>query len=235
MSGPHTILVVDDQKDICESLCEHLDRVGFAALGATDAKSARMLLQSHHVDLVVLDIMMPGEDGLDLCRSLRATSSIPIIFLSALADDTDKIVGLEVGGDDYLTKPFNPRELVARIKAILRRSDSVETAAPESDQRRFAGWTLHEAQAELRSEDGVIVALSAGEVAILCALLTRPDQVMSRDDIMLHARGRQTLAFERSIDNTISRLRKKIETDPGAPRIIKTVRGGGYRLVTTDG
>ncbi|MEO1575313.1 MAG: response regulator [Pseudomonadota bacterium] len=234
MTARHTILVVDDQSDICESLCDYLNGIGFDAIGATDAAAARARLASTAVDLVVLDIMMPGEDGLELCRSLRASSAIPIIFLSALGDDTDRIVGLEVGADDYLSKPFNPRELVARIRAILRRSESTPAASSTAPIRSFCGWTLHESQSELRRDDGVIVVLSAGEVDLLCALLSQPDAVMSRDDIMLHAKGRASLAFERSIDNTVSRLRKKIEVDPAAPRIIKTVRGGGYRLLTTE-
>lgn len=234
MTAPHTILVVDDQSDICESLCDYLNGIGFKALGATDTAAARAQLDKSNVDLAVLNIMMPGEDGLELCRSLRATSSIPIVFLSALGDDTDRIVGLEVGADDYLTKPFNPRELVARIRAILRRADGAASPAPAASIHSFFGWTLHESQAELRHDDGVIVVLSAGEVDLLRALLSRPNDVMSRDDIMLHAKGRATLAFERSIDNTVSRLRKKIEADPAAPRIIKTVRGGGYRLVASN-
>lgn len=233
MDDKTTILVVDDQPDIVESLCAHLGKSGFVAEGAKDAQAARARLAQDGVSLVVLDIMMPGEDGLSLCRYLRETGQTPVILLTALADDTDRIIGLEVGADDYLTKPFNPRELVARIRAVLRR---VTGAAPLQKQpeslTQFAGWRLDETQSELTRSDGLIVPLSSGEVALLQVFLRQPGEVLSRDDLMNSSRGRENHPFERSIDNMIARLRRKMEADPKNPRIIKTVWGGGYRFVT---
>lgn len=228
------ILVVDDDREIRESLCAHLERMGFVTSSAASAGAARDVLDERAIDLIILDIMMPGEDGLTLCRHVREVRNTPVILLTALSDDTDKIIGLEVGADDYVAKPFNPRELVARIKAVLRRAgDQVHTgAAADTTPLVFANWTLDEDQGELKRDDGVIVVLSTGELSLLKALLARQGETLSRDDLMQLTRGRETFAFERSIDNTIARLRKKIETEPATPRIIKTVRGGGYRLVS---
>ena len=226
------ILIVDDEPDIRESLSDHLSRLGFEPATAASAKEARDHLAQSEADLVVLDIMMPGEDGLSLCRSLRATSNIPVILLTALADETDRIVGLEIGADDYLTKPFSPRELVARIKAVLRRALTDTADAGQDMVLHFGKWTLDPDQAELHRKDGVIVPLSTGELSILKVFLSNPGATLSRDDIMEQSRGRETLPFERTIDNMISRLRRKVEDDPKNPRLIKTVRGGGYRLVT---
>lgn len=233
MSEQATILVVDDDAEIRESLCAHLQRSGFAAHGEESAAAARLWLKSDRPTLVLLDIMMPGEDGLSLCRHLREVDKTPVILLTALTDDTDKIVGLEIGADDYVTKPFNPRELVARIRAVLRRSQTSDPAPSASASPRFAGWTLNEQQSELTRDDGLVVPLSAGELSILTVFLDHRGETLSRDDLMRLSRGRETLAFERTIDNVISRLRKKVEKDPANPRIIKTVRGGGYRLVST--
>lgn len=228
-NGPR-ILVVDDETDIRETLCAHLERNGFDARPAVDAAAARDILADAPIDLVVLDVMMPGEDGLSLCRHLRETTETPIILLTALADDTDRIVGLEIGADDYVAKPFNPRELVARIKAVLRRTAS---GGPKMRGHliSFADWRLDLEQGELRRRDGVIVPLSTGEAMLMKVFLESPAEVLSRDDLMERTRGRETQPFERSIDNMISRLRRKIEVDPTNPRIIKTVWGGGYRLV----
>lgn len=231
------ILVVDDEPDIRETLCAHLGRNGFEAVSAENADNARTLLKSQETDLVVLDIMMPGEDGLSLCRHLRETSNTPVILLTALADDTDRIVGLEIGADDYVTKPFNPRELIARIKAVLRRAGTGNAAANDDSKAtivdgllKFDRWQLDTAQSELRRDDGLIVPVSTGELSLLRVFLTHPGDVLSRDDLMELTRGREALPFERSIDNMISRVRRKIEADPKTPRIIKTVWGGGYRL-----
>lgn len=232
MSEHAVILVVDDDTEIRDTLCAHLTKMGFVAVQAESAATARNFLKQNSADLVVLDIMMPGEDGLSLCRHLQEVGKTPVILLTALADDTDKIVGLEVGADDYLTKPFNPRELVARIRAVLRRSGEVVAPTASNGVRSFANWSLDEQQSELTRDDGVIIFISSGELALLVAFLDRPGEVLSRDDLMQITRGRETLAFERSIDNTIARLRKKVEIDPATPRIIKTVRGGGYRLVS---
>jgi len=229
------ILVVDDEADIRESLCAHLQRSGFATASAASADEARTWLNDNRAGLVLLDIMMPGEDGLSLCRHLREVDKTAVILLTALADDTDKIVGLEIGADDYVTKPFNPRELVARIRAVTRRVEPSTQMADKSPQtKQFAGWIFDEEQSEIKRKDGVVVTLSAGEASILKVFVEHAGHVLSRDDLMQHSRGRDTLAFERTIDNVISRLRKKIEVDPSQPRIIKTVRGGGYRLVSAN-
>jgi len=230
-----TILVVDDETDIRESLCAHLERSGFKAASAASAADARDWLSSNQAALVLLDIMMPGEDGLSLCRHLREVDKTPVILLTALTEDTDKIVGLEIGADDYVTKPFNPRELVARIRAVLRRSSNPDSTPHKTAKVSFAGWVLNEEQSEITRQDGLVVTLSAGELSILKVFVEHIGEVLSRDDLMRHSRGRDTLAFERTIDNVISRLRKKIETDASNPRIIKTVRGGGYRLVSSGG
>ncbi|MEP1143216.1 MAG: response regulator [Henriciella sp.] len=229
-----TILVVDDEDDIRESLCAHLERSGFSAAGAASAADARGWLNTNDAALVMLDIMMPGEDGLSLCRHLREVDKTPVILLTALTDDTDKIVGLEIGADDYITKPFNPRELVARIRAVLRRSVGKEDEPSGSGPASFSGWILDEEQSEITNTEGLVVTLSAGELSILKVFLEHAGEVLSRDDLMQFSRGRETLAFERTIDNVISRLRKKIEADVSNPRIIKTVRGGGYRLVSAS-
>ncbi len=188
------------------------------------------MLDNGSYDLLVLDIMMPGEDGLNLCRRLRARSNLPIVFLTAVAEETDRIIGLEMGADDYLVKPFNPRELLARIRAVLRR------AAPEPpetlDQYRFAGWILDPSKRELRNPDGVLVPLSTGEYDLLIAFLDRPQRVLNRDQLLDLTRGREALPFDRSVDVQLSRLRRKIEIDPKDPNLIKTVRGGGYVLVS---
>ncbi len=233
MTETATILVVDDEDDIRESLCSHLERSGFRTRSAASAVEARTWLTSNKAELVLLDIMMPGEDGLSLCRHLREVDKTPVILLTALTDDMDKIVGLEIGADDYVTKPFNPRELVARIRAVLRRSTDKSASPAKPKPNTFAGWVLDEEQSEITRTDGLVVTLSAGELSILKVFIDHAGDVLSRDDLMQHSRGRDTLAFERTIDNVISRLRKKIEVDASNPRIIKTVRGGGYRLVSS--
>ncbi|MEQ8665373.1 MAG: response regulator [Rhodospirillales bacterium] len=233
---PH-ILIVDDHRDIREPLARYLEKNGCRVTEAADAAAARRILKAGAPDLVVLDIMMPGEDGLSLTRDLRAQSSpqrsLPIILLTAVAEDTDRIVGLEMGADDYVTKPFNPRELLARIKTVLRRSRDLppERDAVENTQYRFAGWAFDAAKRELTDENGVIVPLSTGEFMLLHALVKRPGIVLSRDQLLDLTRGRDAVVFDRSIDNQVSRLRKKIEADPSDPRIIKTHWGGGYSFV----
>ncbi|MCY4488712.1 MAG: response regulator [Deltaproteobacteria bacterium] len=229
--SPH-VLVVDDHRDIREPLSRYLEEHGVRVTAADSSAAARRALQAAAVDLVVLDIMMPGEDGLDLCRYLRATTRIPVILLTAMAEDTDRIVGLEVGADDYVTKPFNPRELSARIKAVLRRTQSLppgrEPRAAET--YRFDRWTLDMGGRELVDEDGVVTPLSTGEFRLLTALLERPGMVLSRDQLLDLTRGRRAAAFDRAVDNQVSRLRRKLERDPARPRLIATVWGGGYRF-----
>jgi two-component system OmpR family response regulator len=187
------------------------------------------VLADAHIDLVLLDLMLPGEDGLSLCRWLRGQGNVPIIMLTAKGEEVDRVIGLEMGADDYLPKPFGSRELVARIRAVLRRSRAGE-ATPERKPRlyRFGRWALNVEARELLRADGVVVPLSTGEYDLLLALVERPQRVLSRDQLLDLARGRAAQALDRSIDTQVSRLRKKLEEDPGEPRIIQTVWGGGY-------
>ena len=224
------LLVVDDHRDIRELLARFLTQHGFRVSTAEGAAAARRLLKASNVDLVVLDIMMPGEDGLSLCRELRATTSIPVILLTAVAEDTDRIVGLEMGADDYVTKPFNPRELLARVRAVLRRTLSLPPQRGElpAEQLAFDRWRLDVARRELVDADGVAVPLSTGEFLLLSAFVARPRVVLNRDQLLDLTRGRDAAPFDRSIDNQVSRLRRKIERDPKRPELIKTHWGGGY-------
>lgn len=226
--SPH-ILVVDDQRDIRDLLARYLVKHGLRASVAENAEAARKLLRAAQIDLIVLDIMMPGEDGLSFTRAIRETQDIPVILLTAMGEETDRIVGLEVGADDYLPKPFNPRELLARIKAVLRRARRVPRArSPSKGQLCFDGWKLDLARRELLDEHGVSVALSTGEFRILVALLERPGVVLTRAQLLDLTRGRSAQSFDRSIDNQISRLRRKIERDRKHPSLIKTAWGDGY-------
>lgn len=224
------ILVVDDHRDIREPLSRYLGQHGYRVSSAASATEARRVLGTGAVDLVVLDIMMPGEDGLSLCRHLRETQGIPVILLTAMAEDTDRVVGLEMGADDYVVKPFNPRELLARIKAVIRRTQSLppRRQAPQEESLRFAGWTLHLARRELLGADGVAMPLSTAEFQLLSAFLDHPRVVLSRDQLLDLTQGRSAAPFDRSIDNQVSRLRRKVEQDPREPVLIKTVWGGGY-------
>jgi two-component system OmpR family response regulator len=233
MDGTPHILVVDDHKDIRDLLARYLDQNGLRVTTAADAGAARRVLKSAAIDLVVLDIMMPGEDGLSLCRHLREATSIPVILVTAMAEETDRVVGLEIGADDYVTKPFNPRELLARIKAVLRRAQSLP---PGRDvlavgKVRFDRWTLDLDRRELVDADGVVTPLSTGEFRLLAVFVEHPGRVLSRDQLLDLTRGRAAAAFDRSIDNQVSRLRKKIEHDPRNPTLIKTVWGGGYSFI----
>jgi two-component system OmpR family response regulator len=231
---PH-ILVVDDSRDIRELLVRYLEANGFRASAADGADSARRLLKTSAVDLAVLDVMMPGEDGLSLCRSLHFEADLPVIMLTARGEDVDRILGLEMGADDYIAKPFNPRELVARIGAVLRRTNAMprKGGGQRPAQVRFDRWTLDTAQRELAGPDGTIVPLSAGEFRLLVAFIERPNISLSRDQLLDITKGRNADPFDRSIDNAVSRLRRKIEDDPKTPRLIKTVWGGGYVFTAT--
>jgi len=230
MNGPPHILIVDDHREIRDLVFRILTREGFRVSTAQDGRTMRKVLADARIDLVLLDIMLPGEDGLTLCRSLRAASQIPIIMLTAKGEEVDRIVGLEMGADDYLPKPFGGRELVARIKAVLRRS----RIAPEVETKvkpkvyRFDRWSLNSQARELVREDGVTVPLSSAEFELLLALVQRPQRVLSRDQLLDLTRGRVAGPFDRSIDTQVSRLRKKIERDPSDPKIVQTVWGGGY-------
>ena len=228
-SQPH-VLVVDDERDILDPLASHLSKNGFRVSKAADAAAAREILATHAIDIAVVDIMMPGEDGLALTGFMRATSKTPVILLTAMAEETDRIVGLELGADDYVAKPFSPRELVARIKAVLRRSPNDQVAAPDVDAYAFGDWILRTGERELVHRQGKQVPLSTGEYNLLLAFVTHPRRVLTRDQLLDLSQGREMAAFERSIDNTISRLRKKLEADARDPKLIKTVWGGGYTL-----
>ncbi len=227
------ILIVDDHREIRELVSRVLSKEGFRVSAAADGRAMRKVLADARIDLILLDLMLPGEDGLSLCRALRAESDIPIIMLTAKGDEVDRVIGLEMGADDYLPKPFGSRELVARIRAVLRRGRSAPSEAVQRSSRyRFDQWVLDVGARELIRGDGVTVSLSTGEYDLLLALLEHPQRVLSRDQLLDLARGRSASAFDRSIDTQVSRLRKKIEADPGDPKIIKTVWGGGYTLTT---
>jgi len=226
--SPH-ILVVDDHRDIRDLVGRYLVKYGMRVTTADGGAEMRKVLKSAAIDLIVLDVMMPGEDGLSLTRYIGETSRIPVILLTAMGEETDRIIGIEMGADDYLVKPFNPRELMARIKAVLRRTHELPPgAAPDTGRLTFAGWTFNPQTRELIDADGVDVALSSGEFQLLSAFVARPGMVLSRDQLLDLTRGRQAVPFDRAIDNQVSRLRRKIEADPKEPEIIRTVWGGGY-------
>jgi len=226
---PH-ILVVDDNREIRDLLARFLAKHEFRVSTAEDGKAMRRVLEKSRIDLLILDLMLPGEDGLTLCRELRVRSNIPIVMLTAMGEETDRIVGLEMGADDYVPKPFNPRELLARVKAVLRRAQALPEPgkAPEQTVLCFAGWTFDMARREIVSEDGVAVPLSTGEFDLLATFVAHPRHVLSRDQLLDLTRGREAAPFDRSIDTQVSRLRRKVEKDAKDPQIIKTVWGGGY-------
>ncbi|MEL3925635.1 response regulator [Aeromonas enteropelogenes] len=228
--GSTHILVVDDHSEIRDLLKRFLEQHGLRVSCARDGKEMKRLLEEREFDLLVLDLMMPGEDGLTLCRELRVKSSIPIIMLTAMGEETDRIIGLEMGADDYLAKPFNPRELLARIKAVMRRTQADTQPSPETLTRdlRFDRWLLDINRRELVDEDGVGLSLSTAEFDLLKVFLERPQRVLSRDQLLDLARGREAVAFDRAIDTLVSRLRRKLERDPKNPELIKTIWGGGY-------
>ena len=227
--APH-IALVDDHRDIRDLVSKYLSQHGYRVSVAENGAALRRLLERSAPDLVVLDIMMPGEDGLSVCRHLRSTTNLPIIFLTAMAEETERIIGLEIGADDYLTKPFNPRELLARIKAVLRRVNSLPPQRDKLKARtiRFDRWLLNVGRRELVNSAGVGVPLSTAEFRLLKAFLDHAGLVLTRDQLLDLTAGRAAEAFDRSIDNQVSRLRKKIELDPKMPILIKTHWGGGY-------
>lgn len=230
-STPH-ILVVDDHQDIRDLVARYLEEHGYRVSVANGGEQMKSVIRASAIDLVVLDIMMPGDDGLTLCRSLREQGDIPVIMLTAMAEQTDRVVGLEMGADDYLTKPFFPRELLARIKAVLRRTEAMppERKSLNEELVQFDRWKLDLPRRELIGEDGVAVPLSTAEFKLLTTFLAHPKRVLSREQLLDLTRGRQADVFDRSIDNQVSRLRRKIEPDPSHPELIKTVWGGGYTL-----
>jgi two-component system OmpR family response regulator len=224
------ILVVDDDQQIRTGLGRFLVSQGLRVSQAADGKRMLDLLACGNIDLVVLDVMLPGDDGFSLCRKLRATSEVPIVLLTAVSSETDRIVGLELGADDYLTKPFQPRELVARIRAILRRVHSLPPGLrpPRQAIFRFGGWSLDVTSRTLTSPAGALVALTDGELELLQAFVEHPQTVLSREQLLDLTRGRATVLFDRSIDVQVMRLRRKIEDAPDSPTIVKTIRNGGY-------
>ena len=232
MSTPDHVLIVDDDAEIRALLSEYLERNGYRVTTAGDGKAMWSALDARKPDLVVLDVMMPGDDGLTLCRNLRARSTLPVIMLTARGDETDRIVGLEMGADDYLPKPFSPRELLARVKSVLRRARSLpESAVPvHAPALRFAGWTLDTRARHLVAPDGIVVPLSGVEFKLLSAFLSRPNAVLTRDQLIELMLSRDAAPFDRAIDVQVSRLRQRLRDDARAPRLIKTVRGEGYVL-----
>ena len=228
-SQPH-ILVVDDDQEITTLLCAYLARFGFHAHAAADADTMRAQLARQAIDLVVLDLMLPGTDGLALAREVRARSALPIIMLTARTSPYDRVLGLEMGADDYMDKPFEPRELVARIQSVLRRTHLRGDAAA-ADLLRFDGWTLRRQERQLVAPDGLVVPLSNAEYRLLCTFLAMPRHLFSRAELMERARGRSLESFERSIDLLISRLRHKLAgAGLHGSQLIRTVRGAGYML-----
>lgn len=228
------ILIVDDDPEIRDLLKDYLEKQHFRVSTARDGNEMWRALKRGQIDLVVLDIMLPGEDGITLCRKLRDESDVMIVMLSAVGEESDRIIGLEVGADDYLAKPFSPRELLARIKALTRRTTG--TLADQRKARRLAdlpmidfnNWQLDQNKRRLLDPEGVAVPLSTAEYELLVAFLEHPNRVLTRDQLLDLTKGREAQPFDRSIDVQVARLRKKIETDPKNPHILQTVRGGGY-------
>ena len=230
------ILVVDDDKEIRSLLSKFLAKNGLRVSVAADGREMRRVLDEAKIDLIVLDLMLPGDSGLTLCGQLRATTTIPVLMLTAVAEDTDRIIGLEMGADDYLAKPFNPRELLARIRAILRRAEDRPATPPSGDSEVevalvFDGWTVQPGRRQLLDPSGAAVELTGGEFDLLVALAERPQRVLSRDRLLDLTKGRTASLFDRSVDVQIGRLRRKLENAAaGAGALIATVRGGGYML-----
>jgi two-component system OmpR family response regulator len=229
------VLIVDDDREIRDLLAEYLDGQGYRAHACADGASMWRQLAETRIDLIVLDITLRGEDGLSLCRRLRADSRVPIIMLTARSEPVDRILGLEMGADDYLSKPFEPRELLARIRSVLRRVHALPAGLePEEAKRfRFAGWTFDLTARQLLSPRGVVVSLSGAEFRLLKAFLEHPNRVLSRDRLLNLTQGRDAELFDRSVDLQISRLRQKLDEDARAPNILKTVRSEGYVLATS--
>lgn len=237
MTNPDTpprILIVDDDAEIRSLLADYLGEQGWHISTAQDGVEMQQVLGSTPIDLIVLDLTLPGSDGLTLCRDLRAHSAIPVIMLTARSAPLDRILGLEMGADDYLCKPFEPRELLVRIRNVLRRSNGTPAGANSfSTLWYFADWTLDETTRQLKNAAGLVVMLSGGEYRLLKVLLERPNRALSRDQLLTLTQGRETDPLDRSIDLHISRLRQKLGDDARAPKLIKTLRNEGYLLAAT--
>lgn len=232
MRASDHVLIVDDDAEIRTLLCEYFEKNGFRAAAVADGHGLRAALKTAPPDLVILDLMLPGEDGLALCRDLRARSNVPILMLTARGEETDRIVGLEMGADDYLPKPFHPRELLARVKSILRRARALpENLQPERVKAfRFAGWTLDLATRTLTAPDGVVVDLSGTEFRLLRTFMDHPNRTLTRDQLIELMLDRDAGPFDRAIDVQVSRLRHRLRDRGKEPTLIKTVRGHGYVL-----
>lgn len=227
------VLIVDDDREIRELLGTYLIRFGIQGDGVENGEQMRRALRQKNYDAVILDLMLPGDDGLTLCRELRAQSTMPVIMLTARGEPSDRVVGLELGADDYIVKPFDPRELVARIHSVLRRAGKPSgDAGVAQEQVGFEGWTLNRTTRQLARPDRMIVPLSNAEFRLLWTFIEKPQRVLSRDYLLDAARGKSAEAFDRSIDLLVSRLRQKLGDDPKAPRLLKTVRGEGYLFDT---
>jgi len=236
MNDTAHILVVDDQNDICEVVQDYLVGEGYRVSTANDGTAMRRVIAQNAVDLVILDLMLPGEDGLTLAQALRGESNVGIIILTGRGETVDRIIGLEMGADDYLPKPFHLRELLARVKSVLRRVSARSNEKPSSGNRskaRFAGWDLDLSTRELVSPAGSEVRLTTGEFDLLAAFVNNANQVLSRDRLLDLARNREAGPFDRTIDVQVGRLRRKLEDDPQRPSMIKTVRGTGYIFTPT--
>ncbi|MEN2789392.1 response regulator [Sphingomonas oligophenolica] len=226
------IAVVEDDREIRSLVVDLLAREGFRAIGCPTAVEFDQLNQRQRIDLAILDVMLPGEDGLSLCRRLAAAGDVPVLMVTARGDDVDRIVGLEIGADDYLPKPFNPRELVARVRAVLRRTRERHrsTAALPAERYRFGGWTIDVGTRSVTCPAEAPVELTAGEFDLLLCFVTHPQRVLNRDQLLDWTRGRSAAAFDRAIDVQLGRLRRKLADRPGGDTLIKTVRGGGYQF-----
>ena len=235
MDTPNKILIVDDDREIRSLLADYLDSNGYSTMTAADGYAMATALTGNKIDLIVLDLNLPGDDGLTLCRNLRANSSMPVIMLTARSEPLDRIIGLEMGADDYLAKPFEPRELLARIRSVLRRANSpTRNDAHNSVQKlKFGEWTLDLTARHMLSPQGLVIALSGAEFRMLEIFLEHPNRVLNRDQLLNIMHGRDADPFDRSIDIQISRLRQKLGEDARSPQIIKTVRNGGYVLSVT--
>lgn len=243
MSEPLHILVVDDEPRLRTMLHRYLVGEGFKVTEAADGPALRAALDREAVDLVLLDLILPGEDGLSLARDIRQHFEIPIIMVTAKGDLIDRVVGLEVGADDYIIKPFELRELLARIHTVMRRSGTrttvgtalvpVQSDGGAEERLAFEGWRLDLARRELRRPTGEPVSLTAGEYELLCVFVRHPNRVLSRDQLMDLVKGREWAAYDRAVDTQVARLRRKIEADPSHPKLVKTMRGGGYVFAVT--
>lgn len=229
----HKILIVDDDQRLVRLLTRYLVQGGYETASATNGDMMHSMLAADSYDLILLDIMLPGKDGLTLAREVRNSSDIPFIFLSARSDINDKVNGLEIGADDYITKPFEEKELLARIYSVLRRSESSQTQKNKKYQAVFAGWKFNLLDQTLSSPEGVQIDITSSEYQLLAAMVNKPYVAISRDRILNIISGRKWTPLDRSADMAISKLRKKLETNPNTPALIRTVRNKGYQLAAT--